>query len=1171
YNNQVVKLSDDGTELVRIDGFSSSYAVDVDPDTGNAWVADKTNDRVVMLSANTPNGYHTSVARIIDDSAGDNNTGLLFGDAQSGIGSLGGGGLSLDGSGDYVLIPDHADLDVQSFTVESWIRTATYSGYPTIFMRGNSTGGDEIRIYLYNATTIRVYLDDSYWSFHDSALPVTTTDNTWHHIAVIHDADADQLKCYVDGAQYGDIITTSKFLDFGGSRCLIGADFDAFNGNLGNYFNGEIDDVRLWHTARTGAEIADNMNSELTGSEAGLVGYWKLNSTPDTPYHKAVTGFHDPFDVAVDPADSSVWVADYYNDRVVKLLPSVTNGYDIGADTGFHLLASGFNDPISLSVNTADNTVWVADYNNHQAVKLDANGTELVRASGFYNPYCVSVNSTDGTVWVADYNHHQIVKLLSSVTDGYDIATDTGSHVVVSGFNLPQAVSVNSTDGTVWVSDTGNNEVVKLTGDGTEILRLDDFYSPRRMAIDQRNGSAWVADYTNDRVVKLSPGGIKLEKIYGFNNPLDVAIDTGERNRVDPPSITAATAAPDIGDCPLPVNFTVIASDSVSIARYQWDFDGDGTWDYDSASSGDASYAFETPGTYNPVLAVTDGQGLISYDASKTIYAGPTTVYATASSSDWDAPATITLDGSVKGLGPGRSVVLYEWDFEGNGLYEQIGSVNAVTTNAYQTGDTYSAVLRVTDDLGNMTSGSVTFTINKSPPTVSNSATPYSGTVPLYVNLKSSSSDPDGSIVLYEWDYDGDGVYDWFSDSVDDTVFMYTETGAFNSTVRVTDNDGLTATAGKIITVDERQDPPVASASADAVEGPASLVVNFTGSGSDPDDGNITLYEWDFDNDGTYDESSALTGSTSHTYDTPGKYYAILRVTDADGLTDTDGILIHVKAPGEPTAVANANPLSGDVPLHVNFNAAGSSDTDGSIVEYEWIFSDESIYVVDKKKVFRIENFESEEILTGLGGGYENRLSVNPADGSVWIVDQDNDRVVKLNSEGIRELEVSGFVNPHSLAVYPADGSVWVTDYDSDLVTKLFSSITDGYDISTDTGSHISVGGFKQPISVDVDIDNGSVWVADRYNHKVKKLDSGGTLLKQVSGFNYPVWTAIDQDSGAVWVADYSNHRVVRLDADTPDGYDASGDTGDYHQSLGGISGPVHVAVDPNDGTAWVS
>ena len=81
--------------------------------------------------------------------------------------------------------------------------------------------------------------------------------------------------------------------------------------------------------------------------------------------------------------------------------------------------------------------------------------------------------------------------------------------------------------------------------------------------------------------------------------------------------------------------------------------------------------------------------------------------------------------------------------------------------------------------------------------------------------------------------------------------------------------------------------PPVADGSASPLGGTAPLTVTLTGTGTDAD-GVIVLYEWDFEGDGTYDWSSASTGDTAHTYSTPGQYDAVLRVTDDDGLTDTD-------------------------------------------------------------------------------------------------------------------------------------------------------------------------------------------------------------------------------------------------------------------------------------------
>jgi hypothetical protein len=46
-------------------------------------------------------------------------------------------------------------------------------------------------------------------------------------------------------------------------------------------FDGVMDDIRLWSVARTGADIAANRGTELSGNESGLEGYWKLNGSLD--------------------------------------------------------------------------------------------------------------------------------------------------------------------------------------------------------------------------------------------------------------------------------------------------------------------------------------------------------------------------------------------------------------------------------------------------------------------------------------------------------------------------------------------------------------------------------------------------------------------------------------------------------------------------------------------------------------------------------------------------------------------------------------------------------------------------------------------------------------------------------------------------------------------------
>jgi PKD repeat protein len=253
-------------------------------------------------------------------------------------------------------------------------------------------------------------------------------------------------------------------------------------------------------------------------------------------------------------------------------------------------------------------------------------------------------------------------------------------------------------------------------------------------------------------------------------------------------------------------------------------------------------------------------------------------------------PLTVTFTtGSTDTTG---TIIHYEWDFKGDGTYDTLDYIPTVRTYTYTAAGTYNATLKVTDNNGLVDVASVTITVYNAPPTVTCTATPTNGPIPLTVSLNGSASSPNGAITKYEWDFDGDGVYDWSSTTAAATSYIYPTVGTYKATLRVTDILGLTATASLIIRPQPPGSPTV-SASASPNSGSSPLAVNFTGSATSPN-GGITNYEWDFDNDGVFDWSSTTTGNTSYTYNKGGIYDATLRVTDVAGAIGIGSVRISV-------------------------------------------------------------------------------------------------------------------------------------------------------------------------------------------------------------------------------------------------------------------------------------
>jgi len=197
-----------------------------------------------------------------------------------------------------------------------------------------------------------------------------------------------------------------------------------------------------------------------------------------------------------------------------------------------------------------------------------------------------------------------------------------------------------------------------------------------------------------------------------------------------------------------------------------------------------------------------------------------------------------------------------------------------------------------------------------------------------------SSSDADGTIVSYAWTF-GDG-----SNAVGPTaIHIYTTAGTFIAVLTIIDDDGAMSTASRQIVVSAPEnEPPTATFSATPMTGPAPLTVAFDASATDDPDGTIASFDW-----ATGDGSTLSGVAPVYTYTAPGTYAVVLTVEDDRGAPAIATRTIQVTAPGNqlPVASFTADPtFSLGPPLTVNFDATGSHDPDGAIIDYLWNFGD---------------------------------------------------------------------------------------------------------------------------------------------------------------------------------------------------------------------------------------
>ncbi|MFZ4548410.1 MAG: LamG-like jellyroll fold domain-containing protein, partial [Bacteroidales bacterium] len=187
--------------------------------------------------------------------------------------------LALDGANDYVEIADHSSLDfTTNYTLEAWIKPQAFSFLGGIISKYQTSGANGFNLRLSGSSPYNGLDFDG----------MTTQNNIlsagqWYHVAAVNNNGTRAL--YVNGEAIA-LNGTPGTIQANDNPLRIGVDYLV----SGRYFNGEIDEVRIWNVARTEAQIREFMYQTLTGDKTGLVGYWQLNEESGTQAPEPVNG-----------------------------------------------------------------------------------------------------------------------------------------------------------------------------------------------------------------------------------------------------------------------------------------------------------------------------------------------------------------------------------------------------------------------------------------------------------------------------------------------------------------------------------------------------------------------------------------------------------------------------------------------------------------------------------------------------------------------------------------------------------------------------------------------------------------------------------------------------------------------------------------------------------------
>ena len=187
--------------------------------------------------------------------------------------------LLFDAESDYTLVKDFAAFPDTALTVSFWMKTSDMSHEGSVISFCSQEEDNEFLII--DPRNFQFYLAGQA----SVQTGVSAVDGQWHHIALTWRSSDGAVIFYMNGNEVwqgnlavGDTLVSTGYLVFGQDQDKPGGGFQVHQA-----YQGLLDDVRIWKTARNADQIREDMSKVLTGTEKNLIAYWTFDDAGRGP------------------------------------------------------------------------------------------------------------------------------------------------------------------------------------------------------------------------------------------------------------------------------------------------------------------------------------------------------------------------------------------------------------------------------------------------------------------------------------------------------------------------------------------------------------------------------------------------------------------------------------------------------------------------------------------------------------------------------------------------------------------------------------------------------------------------------------------------------------------------------------------------------------------------
>ena len=184
---------------------------------------------------------------------------------------------AFDGMSDYLIAEDAGTLGIgpsEDLTIEGWFKTGSNGQKKTILSNGVPSATTPALWAVSVLPSGKLVIENNGESLSSS---IDVDDDSWHHFSLVLERGF-AISLYIDG-QLNQTTNASLFADLGGPHLVLGAQLmgGGFTRTFSQYFDGLLDDVRIWKLARRPEQVSRDFIYQMTGDEPGLLAYYPFD------------------------------------------------------------------------------------------------------------------------------------------------------------------------------------------------------------------------------------------------------------------------------------------------------------------------------------------------------------------------------------------------------------------------------------------------------------------------------------------------------------------------------------------------------------------------------------------------------------------------------------------------------------------------------------------------------------------------------------------------------------------------------------------------------------------------------------------------------------------------------------------------------------------------------